>query len=375
MKNIALIFAFQENSLFARKLVRGITTCREKHGFPWLLHLVEWTTLNPARLTRQKYDGAIGILPPDCNPEGIPCIHIAGQRIDPQYARLCIGQNNDLIIRTAAESLWRSGYRHLALLGYPRAPSMFWQEERIQAFCQICIDFGIDPILLFPNHRIKNSLFLEQSLKGLPFPTGVIAVNDFRAMDILETAEQLALHIPEQIGVVGIDNDEMLCEISVPTLSSIEHFPQKKGHHAALMLNALLSDEAPPPFESSLQLIERTSTRAFHHKDVRLCSALSYIESHIGTPIRTDDVAENAKVSRATLERIFRIELRSTVNREITAARVALAKQKLSETSASLKEIAAQCGFQNVHYFTTIFKKTTGISPGVHRKTIGKNPD
>jgi LacI family transcriptional regulator len=204
----------------------------------------------------------------------------------------------------------------------------------------------------------------------------VIAVNDFRALDVLDAAKRSGIRIPEQIAVMGIDHDEMLCSISSPPLTSIEHFPEKKGYHAALMLDALLRGEKEiPSFTSSLRLIERDSTDTMVHGNEQLLAAMEYIQHNAGTALRTEDIAQNAGVSRATVERMFRIELRSTVSREITAARVSLAKQKLSEPNLPIKEIAAQCGFRNVHYFTTVFKKSTGVSPGVYRDSVSRSPE
>lgn len=379
MNRIALIFAFQENSLFARKLIRGITTYRQEHQLPWQTHLVEQTSFDPKIFRRQQYDGIIGILPPGSKPSGIPCIHIAGQRVKNSSGRYCIGQDNEYIIRMAVDHLWRKGYRNLALFGYPRNAVLRWQEERIEAFRKICAEYGAPASLFFPSLQTeqtgkKHRLFKE-ALGLLPLPAGIIAVNDFRALDVMEAAKRAGLRIPEQIAVIGIDNDEMLCGISSPSLTSIEHFPEKKGYHAACMLDALLRNSRNiPPFTPSLQLIERESTHSLVHENRPLLAALEYIRCHAGIPIRTEDITLKAGVSRATLERMFRTELRSTVNKEVTAARIALAKRKLSEPGTSLKEIAAQCGFRNVHYFTTVFKKTTGVPPGAYRVSVGNSP-
>lgn len=378
MKNIALIFAFQENSLFARKLIRGITAYRKEHRMPWQTHLVDWPSFDPKIFKRQQYDGIIGILPPGYNPAGVPCIHIAGHRIGNGSDSYCIGQDNESMVRMAVEHLWRKGYRRLALCGYPRSSTLLWQEERIEAFRQVCADYGAVPDLLFPGRRAepaeKKYLFLEQALKSLAVPAGIVAINDFRALDVMEAVKRARLRIPEQIAVAGIDNDEMLCSISTPPLTSIEHFPEKKGYHAAGMLDALLRGEREiPSFVPSLQLVERGSTHTLVHENQPLRIAMEYIQHNAGSMLRTEDVAQASGVSRAAIERIFRTDLRSSVNREITAARVSLAKRRLSETDTPLKEIAVQCGFRNVHYFTTVLKKCTGLSPGAYRAAIRKN--
>jgi LacI family transcriptional regulator len=372
MKNIALIFGFQENSLFARNVVRGVLNYKSTHQLSWQLHLVEQTSFDPKLFVRQKYDGVIGILPPQGVPAKIPFIHITGQHAEHKPGVFYIEQDNEAVIRSAVDHLWRKGYRNLALFGYPRLAVLRWQEERVEAFLRICTEYGATSSLFFPSRRIEQSgskhQFLEQALTSLPTPSGVIAVNDFRALDILEAAKRSGVSIPEQIAVMGIDNDEMLCSLSVPPLTSIEHFPEKKGYHAAGMLDALLRNSRNiPSFSPSLQLIERGSTNLLVHENRQLLTALEYIQRHAGTALRTEDIARTLETSRATIERMFRTKLRSSVNREIAAARISLAKQKLAEPGTQLKEIAAQCGFQNVHYFTTVFKKSTGISPGAYR--------
>ncbi|MFA6173392.1 MAG: substrate-binding domain-containing protein [Kiritimatiellales bacterium] len=380
MKNIALIFAFQENSPFARNVVRGVLDCKKKYRLPWQLHLVEQTSFDPGIFKRQKYDGIIGLRPPSGDIPGIPCIHIAGQRSANRPGRFFIEQDNEKIIRIAVDHLWRKGCRNLALFGYPRMDVLRWQEERIEAFRKICAEYGASSKLFFPGRRAeqagKKHQFIKKALLSLPVHSGVIAVNDFRALDVLDAAKRSGIRIPEQIAVMGIDHDEMLCSISSPPLTSIEHFPEKKGYHAALMLDALLRGEKEiPSFTSSLRLIERDSTDTMVHGNEQLLAAMEYIQHNAGTALRTEDIAQNAGVSRATVERMFRIELRSTVSREITAARVSLAKQKLSEPNLPIKEIAAQCGFRNVHYFTTVFKKSTGVSPGVYRDSVSRSPE
>lgn len=379
MKNIALVFSFQENSLFARNVVRGVLNYKNTHHLPWHLHLVEQTSFEPKVFVHQKYDGVVGILPPHGIPAKIPFIHITGQRVEHNPGSFCIEQDNEAVIRIAVDHLWRKGYRNLALFGYPRLAVLRWQEERIEAFLRICAEYGATSSLFFPSRRIEQSerkhQFLEQALTSLPNPSGVIAVNDFRALDILDAAKRSGVSIPDQIAVTGIDDDEMLCTLSSPTLTSIEHFPEEKGYHAACMLDALLHGEKKiPAFTPSLRLVERGSTNTLVHGNEQLLAAMEYIQNHAGNVIRTEDIALQAGISRATIERMFRTELRSTVSREITAARVSLAKHRLSEPDARLKEIAAQCGFRNVHYFTTVFKKSTGVSPGAYRKTARKNP-
>ena len=365
--------------MFARNVVRGVLNYKSTHQLPWQIHLVEQTSFDPKLFVRQKYDGVIGILPPQGVPAKIPFIHITGQRVEHHPGSFCIEQDNEAVIRIAVDHLWRKGYRNLSLFGYPRLAVLRWQEERIEAFTRICTEYGATSSLFFPSRRIEQSgrkhQFLEQALTSLPNPSGVIAVNDFKALDILEAAKRSGVRIPEQIAVMGIDNDEMLCSLSVPPLTSIEHFPEKKGYHAAGMLDALLQGKTEiRPFAASLQLIERGSTNLLVHENRQLLTALEYIRCHAGTALRTQDIAQNAGASRATIERMFRTELRSTVNKEVTAARIAMAKQKLSKPDASLKEIAEQCGFQNVHYFTTVFKKSAGISPGAYRTSVVKDP-
>lgn len=366
--------------MFARNVVRGVLNYKSTHQLPWQLHLVEQTSFDPKLFVRQKYDGVIGILPPQGVPARIPFIHIAGQHVEHHPGSFCIEQDNEAVIRIAVDHLWRKGYRNLALFGYPRLAILRWQEERIESFLRICTEYGATSSLFFPSRRIEQTerkhQFLEQALISLPKPSGVIAVNDFRALDILEVAKRAGINIPEQIAVMGIDNDEMLCSLSVPPLTSIEHFPEKKGYHAAGMLDAILQGKKGiRPFTASLQLVERGSTNLLVHENRQLLAALEYIRTQAGTALRTEHVAKNAGVSRATIERMFRTELRSSVNREIAAARISLAKRSLSESGVPLKEIAAQCGFRNVHYFTTVFKKGTGVSPGAYRTSVGKNPD
>ncbi|MGC3988862.1 MAG: substrate-binding domain-containing protein [Chthoniobacteraceae bacterium] len=162
-------------------------------------------------------------------------------------------------------------------------------------------------------------------LASLPRPTGIFAVHDYRAQFLMEASHEAGLRIPEDIAVLGMDNDETICEHCAPTLSSVSRSSERVGWEAAALLDRLLCGE-PPPDEDLLvepdQVVMRQSTDNLYSADPLVKSALDYLRTHLETPFNIAQVAETLGVSKRTLETRFRDRLHRSPHQFLSGLRV-----------------------------------------------------
>ncbi len=212
---------------------------------------------------------------------------------------------------------------------------------------------------------------LSQWLRALPKPAGVIADNDGRALHIMEVARDADIAVPERLAVIGIDNDEHLCELAQPPLTSVEQPAERIGFEAARVLDALLCGQTPPQHRLLLppvRVVERQSTEIMAIADRDLAATVRYIRDHAHEPIGVEQVLRHVPISRRALERRFKSMLGHTVLDAIHLARLEQAKHCLASTDLSLPEIARRCGFSHVRRMGESFRKYEGIPPAQWRR-------
>ncbi len=215
---------------------------------------------------------------------------------------------------------------------------------------------------------------LRAWLADLPRPAGVFASDCNFAAKIAWQCRELGIRLPGELAILGVDNDELLCEITTPRLSSVDQGCRQVGYRAAELLDRLL-DGQPAPSEPVLVppvgIVQResTDTVAVDHPDV--ARAVSFIRARALTGIGVSDVLEHLAAARRTLEVHFRRCLGRTVHAEITRVRIEHAKYLLRATDAKTRQIARQCGFGSASYFATAFARATGVSPSAYRAGPG----
>jgi len=246
------------------------------------------------------------------------------------------------------ERLGLSGYRSVQFLSKPT--------------------FGLGGNLWLNQHRA-----LAEWLTVLPTPCGLFAVSDYRGRQVLDACRQLDLQVPEQIAVIGVDNEQVICEHAYPTLTSVARNDQLEGYRAAAMLDRLLNgkrvslEEPPIP---PLQVVERESTATFAVSDSRLRDALSFLHQHIERPITIDQIKDHAGVSRRWLEYAFRDTLGETPYQYLRRQRLALARRLLAEEpTAKVYSIAQQAGFSSAKQLAIAFQQDFGMSPREYRRS------
>jgi len=219
---------------------------------------------------------------------------------------------------------------------------------------------------------------LTRWLGQLPLPVGLASCNDLRGQHVLEACRRAGLAVPEQVAVIGVDNEELLCRLCDPPLSTVIPSARRIGYEAARLLDGLMSRSSPPPTAellippSGVVTRQSTDTLAVDDPDVR--AALQFIRESACDGIRIDDVLREVPISRSLLERRFRQAIGRSPHAEIRAVQVRRAAQLLTETDVPLKRIADLSGFAHMEYLSYFFKRATGESPRDYRRSHGLRP-
>jgi LacI family transcriptional regulator len=285
---------------------------------------------------------------------------------------------NDEIARLAFTHLWECGFRTFGFCGLPEGQNT-WVDERRKAFQReveqagaayhVCLGRrGQDRHSSLRDHRPQFSRWL----RDLPKPIGIMATNDDHGQQLLDACRAIGVRVPDQVAVISVNNDEFLCNLSHPPLSSIEMDMHGVGYQAAAILDRLMSGHrVADPLIPCLprRLVPRASSDIRMFGDPDFETALAFIRRNACDGIRVADVVEHLNVSRRVLERRFQAFLGRTPNDEIVRVRLERVKQLLTETDLSIAEISHQVGFASASYLCQVFRRQLEISPAEFRGT------
>ena len=277
--------------------------------------------------------------------------------------------------RMAAEHLLECGLSRLAYFGLEG----FWfSKERCRGFVECGKQAGatID-VLEVPRksghwaNLKKRTDLLTNWLKQLSPPVGLLAVQDYRARAVIEGCENLGLHIPHDVAVIGMENDPTLCEFCRPTLSSVARNSWQLGVTTAEILDRMM-DGKPVPMDTAIPpdcVAARQSTDTIAVEDSHLADALHFIHDHISESFGIDRVVRATSISRRQLEVRFRRVLGCTPNEYLSRKRVERAKELISAPGKTkFHKLAMACGFSNVEQMRMVFKRVTGMTPLEYRQ-------
>jgi len=280
-----------------------------------------------------------------------------------------------------AEDIGRLAARELLTLDYatyayaPFTDSLSWSRNRERAYADAlainkrkCHSFCKE---CAPSDDLAYLSELDSWIRDLPKPAAIFAANDYIGELVISAADKSGFRVPEDIAVLGVDDDEEICLRTTPTLSSIKPDHEKAGYLAATLLKKLLLEpeaaHAPMTF-GSLAVFHRGSTRTQHRRDDRVTKALETIRERATTRLSIPELAKESGVSRRLLELRFRETIGHSILEEIQAVRLERAKVLLTQSRAQMDEIAENAGFPSVQAFRKAFTRSTGKTPLVWRK-------
>jgi LacI family transcriptional regulator len=198
-----------------------------------------------------------------------------------------------------------------------------------------------------------------------------MATNDLLGQQLLEACQRLSINVPEEVAVVGADNDEPICRIAYPPLSSVIINDHQRGYEAAALLDRMMRGEHPPKDPIYVQpagVVARASTDILAIDDAAVLRALRYLRERATEEIGVDDVVKAVPVSRSVLERRFRKVVGRTINNEIVRLRINKAIELLTQTELEIKVIAHKAGFGSQSYMNAVFQSKVGKTPGSYRR-------
>lgn len=283
------------------------------------------------------------------------------------------------VVRLAVDHLWERGLRHFAFCGFKGAN---YSVRRRDYFCEFLAEHGITPSVYEspgPQHPTTTGAEMlgmldeqgvAQWLKTLPQPTGLLASNDIRAQQVLIACQSAGVRVPDEVAVMGVDNDDVICPLCDPPLSSVEPDTERVGYLAAAMLDRMMAGEKAPEdttFVAPRRLVARRSTELWAIDDQAASRAYQFIRDAADRGISVDDVARAAGLSRRVLERRMHQYFDKTPHELIAQFRMRRLRQLLEDTELPLFEIAPLAGFAHVEHMSLFFKQHEGMPPGRYR--------
>jgi LacI family transcriptional regulator len=217
---------------------------------------------------------------------------------------------------------------------------------------------------------------IVQWLQALPRPVGIFACNDNRALQLLEACQQVGFAVPDEVAVIGVDDDELLCQLCNPPLTSVLPNARLIGFEAAAMLSRMMNGErlaSQTRYVEPIRVVERQSTDATAVNDPKIASALRYINEHACEGIDVSDVLRAVPVSRTLFDSRFKTLLGHSPHQHIINKRIERAKHLLFDSDLAITVIAELVGFLTASYLSTVFKRETGMTPYAYRTKLRTN--
>jgi LacI family transcriptional regulator len=274
------------------------------------------------------------------------------------------------IATRAVDHLRSRGLKHLAFSG----PDEGWYvEQRRAGFLAAVEAAGLgSPAFMHTTQAAQaRGAGLVGMLKRGPHPLGVFAAHDFWARLVVSAALEIGLRVPEDVAVVGVDNDELVCETSPVPLSSVAVAAERIGFEAATLLDRMIKGEQvdiEPVLVPPQGVVVRQSSDLLAIEDPNVADALRYITEHAHRPISVEDILDHLTISRRQLEKRFQTVLGRSPATEIRRARIEKAKHLMDTTDLPLTKIAERSGFHDVSFLGKSFRRETGMTPTQYRR-------
>ena len=280
----------------------------------------------------------------------------------------------DSVGQSAADHLLGRGFRHFAFVGH--AQDTDWSKRRERALARGLAGSSIRPHVfpLDPKHAENwpvEGRRMAKWIRKLPKPVGIMAANDARGLQILDACRQGGVTVPDEVAVIGVDNDELICTLCDPPLTTITLATADAGYRAAQALHALMLKQPPGTRQILIQarhILGRQSTETAVAPDWRVEKARKFILKQASEMIQVRQVVEHVGVSRRSLEAHFAESVGHSILKEILGVRIERVKALLHGSTKPLEVIARGAGFSQANYMCKAFRKAIGCSPQEYRR-------
>ncbi len=378
-KPLRILLLVENSRIFGRDLLGGIAEYSHLCG-PWrfynelsqeYLSVSTIKKLAPAGIIVQAvYASKVE----DFLPKDIPVIVISGAKgIIPGVPNIITDWR--ATGEMASRHLIERGFRRFAFCGYENCD---WSYKRGLAFSESLKNAGLKLnswLDLSEHYNERNLKRIRGWIEELEKPIALLACHDDRARHVLEACQLDGINVPEQIAILGVDNDPLRCDLADPPLSSIALNCWQAGFKAAKLLHQIITSGQPSQEIIVIQpthVQTRQSTDILAIDDPEIALALKYIRLNAKKQLTVEDVAEAASMSRRSLERRFQKTVKSSVMKRIRKERVALISNRLVSTNESISKIAMDFSMSSFKYFAAYFKNETGMTPRDYRRKFGQ---
>jgi LacI family transcriptional regulator len=371
---------------YGRQMLRGIVRYARLHG-PWgfyvtpgdfeqaLPKMQQWGgTGIIARIETRKIAKAI-------LESGLPAIalDLSEKQLQPEHplSQLSeVASDSSGAARMAAEHLLQRGFRHFAFVG---VAGRIWSQRREHGFCQSITSAGFAVDVYRPPRAARDRFWgreqavLSEWLGNLPKPVGLMACHDDRGREVLEACRSANIRVPEEIAVIGVDNDELLCELADPPLSSVVLNAEGVGYRAAALLDRMMRRRLRKPrrlVAEPLYVATRRSTDIVAIDDPEIAAALGYMHDHAAERIQVEDVVHHLAISRRNLEMRFQAIVGRTLHAELQRIRLERARRFLVETDVPIPTVAESVGYRTPSYFIQVFRAEHKLTPAKYRRNL-----
>lgn len=375
----------ETSNAYCRTLIEGVGAYVREHS-PWSIYLEEHERGTPVPAWIQGWDGD-GIIIRAENMEmaeavrqtGVPVVNVSSTHTGAHLPTVMTDE--EAMARLAIDHLMERGFRQYAFCG---VSGHSWSKTRENIFATIVHESGCPFHVYTPHSKKKPKVRWENEhvhvaewVESLPMPIGIIAPYDFRGQLVLDACRRSGVAVPEQVAVISLGNDKVVCELPSPPLSSVITNAYRVGMESAAMLDRLMDGKTivnQTVLIQPLGVHTRRSTEILAIDDPEIASALRYIHENACDGLTVGDLISNLSKSRRAFDYRFKKLVGRSPKAEILRAQLERVKQLLIHTKLPIGTIADKAGFNHASYMSDVFMKMTGMRPGAYRAERQEKP-
>ena len=382
-KNIHIALLLNRESVYGRRVMQGVMSY-VRPSLTWKVSIGRLSFKDVHKIVSLKPDGIIAeVFSPRAaeilDDSGIPYVDVSD--VVKQCSGTLVCADNSKIGQIAAEHFLERGFTNFAYFG---GKKNHFAKLRESGFAKTLHDRGLNYSVFTKRLNLdfygsnvigESSEPFHQWLETLPKPVAIFACNDAFALIANETCRQLGHHVPDEVAILGVDNDEQFCQLETPAISSVELPLRQIGHEAVSVLEDLMNGttlQSQSKLFAPTGVVLRQSSDIVAFEDETLSEAIKYIREHADTPMTVEGVCDELCISRRLLEKSIKKQIGHSPLAEIHRAHVERAKDFLINSRMTLPKIAYASGFRSPERMSVIFKRLTGTTPSKYRRTLSK---